>query len=448
MIIKKLCIFLIFITYLFAEEEIEVSLTTKKQLLPIYVSKVFSEDSVFSDDYLQRIEKVLKFDFNYNGFTEVVKPEYQKDFKISHFDQEVAFEQGFWKNQKIAYVLKSEINKKNFKAYIYNSNSNTLKTLSEIELSGNFKSDTGKIHEFSDNLQELLFNQRGIASSKIIYSVKEKNDKDKSYNWKSEIWMCDYDGENAKQLSFDNSYFVHPIFVPGKRNEYVYVSYINGQPKLYKTSLNSKIKTPLIHLRGNQILPSFSEDSQKLAFICDASGRPDIFLQFFDKNFEAIGKPLQLYSFPRATNASPVFSPDGEKLAFVSDKDGLPRIYVIKIPKSLHERKRPAAHLITKKNKQNVSPSWSKDGKKIAYSAKTDSVRQIWIYDFDTEEEWQLTKDNKSKENPVWANDSLHIIYNTEDANEAELYLINIKQKEPIKITKGEGRKRFPSFQQ
>ncbi len=446
--IKKLCLLFLFITYIFADEEIEVSLSLKNQLLPLYVSKVFNEGSHFSDEYLTKLQSVLIFDLNYNGFTQVVDSEYQKDFKISHFDQEIALEQSFWKNEKIAYVLKTEVSQKKLKAYIYNTSSNTLKTFSEIELNGDLKSDRVKLHNFCDSLQEMLFGQKGIASLKILYTVREKNDQNPIMNWKSEIWICDYDGENARQLSFDNSYFVHPIFIPNKNgNEFIYVSYINGQPKLFKTSINSAIKVPLIHLKGNQLLPSFSNDSQKIAFICDASGRPDIFLQFFDKNSSAIGKPIQLYSYPRATNASPVFSPDSEKLAFVSDKDGSPRIYLIKIPDSLYDRKRPAAHLITKKNRQNVTPSWSKDGKKLAFSAKNDSVRQIWIYDFETDEEWQLTKDNKNKENPTWANDSLHIIYNTEDGDESELYLINVKQKVPVKITKGSGKKRFPSFE-
>lgn len=445
---KKLCICLLFFSYIFASEEIEVSLSTKKALFPIYISKIHNEGACFDDSYLSDLESILKFDLNYNGYTEVVKTEYQKDFKISHFDQEIAFEQNFWKSQKIAYVLKTEINQKKLKAYIYNINTNLLKTISDIELTGDISFDRIRIHSLTDSLQEMLFGQRGIATSKILFTLREKAKSNSTLPWKSEIWMCDYDGQNARQITNEESYFVHPIFIPNKKNtEFVYVSYINGQPKLYKSSINNKNKSPLIHLGGNQLLPSYSNDSQKLTFICDASGRPDIFLQHFDKNNLALGKPIQLYSYPRATNASPVFSPDSQKIAFVSDKDGSPRIYMIKIPDDLYTRKRPIPHLITKKNKQNVSPSWSKDGKKLAYSAKNESERQIWIYDFDTDEEWQLTTDSKNKENPTWANDSLHIIYNTEDEKESELYLINIKQKVPVKITKGEGRKRFPSFE-
>ena len=183
-----------------------------------------------------------------------------------------------------------------------------------------------------------------------------------------------------------------------------------------------------------------------MTFISDAGGRPDLFLQYLDSNGQNKGKPIQLFSLPRATQASSCFAPDGAKLAFVSDKDGTPRIYCIAIPQSYRHHKRPEAELLTYKNRQNVTPCWSSDGTKLAYSAKTDGIRQIWIYDFNAREEWQLTKGPGNKENPAWAPDSLHIVYNTEDTQSSELYVININQKRPVKISDGPGRKRFPTW--
>jgi len=438
--------FLFFLISCLFSEEIEINLQTTKPLHPVYISKIFTHNSEFSQKYLKDAKSILEFDMNYNAFTEVVLPEEKKDNKISHPDNAATFDQKFWKSQKIAYVIKNQIINKSLITSVFNVENNFLKTFSSIELSGCINKDRTTFHKLSDNIQEMLFGQRGIASLKILYTVRSLNEK-KNPPWKSEIWISDYDGENAKQLTYDNSYFVHPIFVPQSSNkEYIFVSYINEQPKLFKGSLLNNQKTPLIKLRGNQLLPSISLNANKIAFISDAAGRPDVFLQNIDTNSNAQGKPIQLFSCPKATNASPNFSPDGEKLAFVSDKDGTPRIYVIKIPNS-NIKILPIPHLITKKNRQNVTPSWSKDGKKLAYSAKTDAIRQIWVYDFENNEEKQLTYGPKNKENPFWANDNLHIIYNTEDNTESELYLINIKQKKPIKITKGDGRKRFPSFE-
>jgi TolB protein len=242
---------------------------------------------------------------------------------------------------------------------------------------------------------------------------------------------------------------VHPVFIPNKDkcDDFLFVSYITGQPKIQLASINNFKPSPFINLRGNQLLPSISLKKDKIAFVSDAAGRADLFLQLIDDNLKLKGKPIQLFSSPRATQASSCFSPDGNKLCFVSDKDGTPRLYIMNLPETIYERKRAEVHLITKKNRQNVTPTWSYDGKKIAYSAMTNKVRQIWIYDIEKDEEYQLTKDPINKENPIFAFDSMHLVYNTEDKNESEVYIININQKKAVKITKGLGRKRFPYFE-
>ena len=180
-----------------------------------------------------------------------------------------------------------------------------------------------------------------------------------------------------------------------------------------------------------------------MAFICDASGRADLFVQPIRPENGRMGTPVQLFSYPRSTQASPTFSPDGTKIAFASDKDGSTRIYLI--PSSRGE-KRATPELITKKNRENSCPSWSADGTKLAYSAKTDGIRQIWIYDFTSKEETQLTFGGGNKENPCWAANSLHLIFNSTDASSSDLYMVNLNQPEAIKITQGPGKKHYPTW--
>ncbi len=446
---KLILFFLCFLNIAVAQEELEVSLATKKALFPIYLSKVQDDGSAFDEVYLDKIRSVLFFDLNHNGLTEIAKQAYEKDFKISHFDEEIAFDKSFWEKNQIAYVIKTEVQNKNLKAYVYNVERNVLKTFSELELTGNINKDRKTIHKFCDNIQEMLFGIKGISSLKILYTIRSKTT-NAEQQYISEIYQCDYDGHNSSKISNEKSYFVHPVYIPEKYHKcsnFIFVSYKTGQPKINISPLDTFTPTPLVNLRGNQLLPAIALQKDKIAFISDAAGRPDVFLQNLNKTGHPMGKPIQLFSSPKGTQASPSFSPDGQKIAFVSDKDGTPRIYVLKIPDNLYTKKRPVAQMITKQNRQNVTPAWSYDGKKIAYCAKTEKVRQIWIYDFETGEEWQLTKGDINKENPIWAPNNMHIVYNTEDKLESELYIININQKKPIKITSNKGRKRFPYFE-
>ena len=108
--------------------------------------------------------------------------------------------------------------------------------------------------------------------------------------------------------------------------------------------------------------------------------------------------------------------------------------------------KRPDPVLLTKRNNENTCPAWSPDGTKLAYSAKTNGVRQIWVYDFTTKEERQLTFGPGNKENPAWAPDSVHLVFNSTDATASELYLVNLNQPEALRISKGPGKKHYPSW--
>jgi TolB protein len=275
-----------------------------------------------------------------------------------------------------------------------------------------------------------------------------RNFESKALDWSSEIWLCDADGGNARPVIQGEGYCVCPTFLPKKGSDlsFCYVSYEQGQPRIFKASLSLPKGISMIPLRGSQVLPSISQTGSQIAFITDVMGPSDLFVQNLDEKGMALGKARQLFSTGRSTQASPTYSPDGKKVAFVSDKDGPPRIYCLDVVSPKHTQK-PKPELLTKKNRENTSPSWSPDGKKLAYSAKTEGVRQIWLYDFETREEIQLTSGPENKENPVWAPNSLHLIYNTESEDVCELYLMNLNNLEPVKISRGPGQKRFASWE-
>lgn len=432
---------LCFLQNLAFAENLEISLPTKILKLPCYITKVYAPASDYDWRYHEDLKQVVEFDFNSGGFVAVIDelknleetliwPEIRKN--INPLD---------WKKENVAYLFALYIHENRFRLEVININRQTSKKYDEIILSGDIVKDRQALHVLCDKVQYDLFNVPGVASSQILYSKRKPSDK----GWDSEIWICDADGSNHRSVISEDGYCVTPVFYPHNCHNFVYVSYKDGQSKIYQSAVDQISGQKLITLSGSQVLPAISKKGDMIAYISDVAGRPDLFVQNLDIFGRACGKPKQVFSLPRSTQASPTFSPDGKKLAFVSDKDGPPRIYVLDLVE-FKQSKKTNTKLISKVNRENTSPAWSPDGTKIAYSAKVDGVRQIWIYDIQKDEERAITFGPLNKENPAWAPDNLHLIYNTESDLECHLYRIRIDQKEPLQITKGLDQYRFGSW--
>lgn len=302
-------------------------------------------------------------------------------------------------------------------------------------------------HKLSDQLHEGLFQRPAIGATKILYVVSP----DGRTGGASELWECDCDGRGARRLLQDQSLCLSPAFFPpavGKRPEgFVVVSYRNGPPKILRGLFGLPALERLSSLPGNQFHPAFSPQRDRVAFISDATGNPDLFIQSFSSERGLLGKARQLFTAPRAAQASPCFSPDGKKIAFVSDKDGAQRIYLLEIPPVGTPLKEIVPTCITTRHKENTAPSWSQDGRYIAYCAKVEGIRQIWIRDLVTGQEKALTSGPHHKENPCWAPDSLHLVFNTAINRKSELFVANLHEEGAIRISDGQGLKRFPAWE-
>lgn len=437
-LLPKVLLFLILPFLLSAKtDEIKVFLKTKESKKPFYLSKIQVTKSSFSQDFVKKIESIIQDDISHLNNLSLLPFDKSTETLLLQKDPISSLS-----GKKGIFFLQPNLENNQLSFSFYSKESTNI-SLPTVVLSENLNKDRKAIHQVLNQLNEKLFGKKSILTTNILFSLRKRAE---NGLWVSEIWKCDYDGENAQSIIQDEHYHLTPCFIPKREcKQFLFVSFLSGQAKIHTASIETSTHFPLIPLAGNQILPAISQDCDKIAFISDAAGRPDLFLQRIDKNGQLFGKSIQLYSYPRATQASPTFNPDGTKLCFVSDKDGPPRIYLIDIPTTF--MKRPLAHLITKRNKENTSPCWSPDGTKLAYSAKTEDIRQIWIYDFETDQEWQVTKGKEHKENPSFASDNCHLVYNTEGELSSELYMINIEDKKPIKISKGPGQKRFASWQ-
>ncbi len=110
----------------------------------------------------------------------------------------------------------------------------------------------------------------------------------------------------------------------------------------------------------------------------------------------------------RASDLSPVWSPDGTRIAFTSDVGGNYEIYVLDISTG-------ESSVLTSNNWDDLYPAWSPDGKKIAFTSNRDSNWDIYVMDSTASgksaDPTRLTTDATYQGSPVWSPDGKRIAY-------------------------------------
>ena len=252
-------------------------------------------------------------------------------------------------------------------------------------------------HALADEIVQKIKGKRGMASSRVLF-VKRSGPND------SDLFVCDADGGNITQLTFDNRAVVGPKWDTDSRHLFL-TSYISGGPAVYRMAAEPRApKTTISRYNGLNTSAAPSPDGKTLALILSVTGNPDLFL--LDR---ATGKLTQLTKTPRASEASPVWSPDGKSILYVSDASGAPQIYVLDVASRQSRR-------VTTSGTENVNPSWCRVTNRICYASRRDGKYQIAVLEsLSAPRPVILNSGPYDHSDPTWAPDGRHILCSRAD---------------------------------
>jgi TolB protein len=270
-------------------------------------------------------------------------------------------------------------------------------------------------HRISDYVIRMLTGEKGITSTKIVFSY--------SKGGKKELALIDYDGYNFTPLTENGNYNLFPCWASdGMR--ILYSNYNVDRLVLRLLDLTTKDSRAIFSYRGLNFAPDYSPCGTKIALTMSKDGNSEIYILDLEK------KKLDRLTNNWSVDCSPVFSPNGREIAFVSDRSGMPQIYIMDIYGGNLRR-------LTFHGDYNTSPAWSPKGSLIAYvSRQSDYSQQICVTDPNDFQPIQLTF-NGNNEEPSWSPDGLHISFISNRTYRYELWTMNWDGTRQRKLTRG-----------
>ncbi len=131
---------------------------------------------------------------------------------------------------------------------------------------------------------------------------------------------------------------------------------------------------------------------------------------------------------------SPSWSPDGKKVAYVSFEDRKPVIYV-------HELATGRRIALSNQKGNNSAPGWSPDGRKLAISLSKDGNTQIYGINADGSGLHRLTRGNTIDTEPQYSPDGRYVYFTSDRGGNPQIYRMSAEGEQ------AEGAKRV-SFKQ
>jgi hypothetical protein len=148
--------------------------------------------------------------------------------------------------------------------------------------------------------------------------------------------------------------------------------------------------------------------------------------------------PRRLTDNP-ADDMFPTWSADGRYIAFVSDRDGNREIYVMKVDGSEQIN-------LTHDPAEDSTPAWSPDGKTVAFASYRDADWEIYTMGADGSNPQRLTRSAGADYAPCWSPDGQRIAFQSNRDENWEIYVMTRDGQGLQRLTEDEATDSAPAW--
>ncbi|HAH32622.1 MAG TPA: hypothetical protein DCL44_09960 [Elusimicrobia bacterium] len=248
-----------------------------------------------------------------------------------------------------------------------------------------------------------------------------------------EIYSVDYDGENLTRLTHDKSIALLPRWSQDASRIY-YTTYRYGNPDMFEIDMKAGKIRPFTTFQGLNIPGGLSPDGTTMVMTLSLGEDPNICaLDVVTKQHKKLLKGF-------AVSSSPTYSPDGKQIAFISNRSGSPQVHVLDTDSGKIRR-------LTRMNWCD-SPSWSPAGDWIVFAGRETAKENLNIFltDLTGGQVRRLTNKAGHNEDPSWSPDGRFIAFTSTRRSRREIFIMDSDGSAPHPLVELEGKSYTPNW--
>jgi TolB protein len=198
-----------------------------------------------------------------------------------------------------------------------------------------------------------------------------------------------------------------------------FACYINQIDQICTMNADGSGRDQLTDLDATAFYPSISPDGQTIYFSSKQSGGFDIY------SMDISGGGVKRLTKDIGSLYAPELSPNGERILFTNNGNGL---WIMK-----PDGRNP--HPLT--NKDDIDPTWSPDGSRIAFASSRSGARQLFVMNADGSNIQQVTDLGNMGGRSSWSADGTKLAFYRGSASDHNIYVINVDGTGLVQLTDG-----------